>query len=70
MKYICLISWPLGFRPAPGTAQLQASPVTKKVRSLVSWLVQLDSPGTALTVGEWIRPGGKTSGIGRGLFLT
>ena len=38
-----------------------------------SWLVQVDNPGTALTVGGWIRPGGgegggKTRGAGKGLF--
>ena len=44
---ICLISWPLGFRLAPGTASLQASPVFKKVGGMPSWWVQLDSPGTA-----------------------
>ena len=40
----------------PGT-QLQASVVSKKVGGLPSWLVQLDSPGTAVKVGGWIRPG-------------
>ena len=51
-------------------ARLQASPVSKKVGGLLSWLAQLDSPGIALKVGVWIRPGGgggKTSGAGRGL---
>ena len=43
------------FRLAPGTARLQASPVSKKVGGLTSWSIQLDSPGTALTVGGWIR---------------
>ena len=51
--------WPLGFCLASGTAQLQACPVSKKVGGLVPWLVQLDSPGTALTVGGWIRPRGQ-----------
>ena len=37
-------TWPLG---------------AKKVRNLPSWSVQLDSPGTALTVGRWLRPGGQ-----------
>ena len=31
----------------------------KQVEGLASWSVQLDSPGTALTVGGWIRPGGQ-----------
>ena len=53
-------TWPLqGFRLASGTARLQASAVSKKVGGLLSWWVQLDSPGTALTVGGWIRPGGQ-----------
>ena len=42
--------------------------VTKKIGGVPSWSVQLDSPGTALTVGGWIRPGVKTSGVMRGLF--
>ena len=41
------------------TARRQASPVSKKVGGLLSWSVKLDSPGTALTVGGWIRPGGQ-----------
>ena len=41
-----------------GSARLEVSPVSKKVESLPSWSVQLDSPGAALTVGGWIRPGG------------
>ena len=61
--YVCLSdfakTWPLGFRFAPGAARLQASPVFKKVGGLSSWSVHLDSPGTALTVGRWIRPGGQ-----------
>ena len=40
----------------PGT-QLQASVVSKKLGALPSWLAQLDSPGTAVKVGGWIRPG-------------
>ena len=44
---------------APGAAQLQASPVSKKVGGLPSWSVELDSQGTALTVGGRIRPGGQ-----------
>ena len=49
--------WPLDFRLAPGAARLQASPkMPKNVGGLTSWSVQLDSPGTALTVGGWIRP--------------
>ena len=47
-------TWPLGFRLAPGAARLQASPVSKKVGDLPSWSVQLNSPGTALTVGGWM----------------
>ena len=38
-----------------------------------SWLAQLDNPGTALTVGGWIRPGGggaKLEGFGGGNFDT
>ena len=60
--------WPLGFRLASDAARLQASAVSKKVGGLTSWPVQLDSPGTALTVGVWIRPGGKINGVGRGIF--
>ena len=52
-------TWPLGFRLAPGAAQLLVSAVSKKVAVLPSWSVQLDSLGTALTVGGWIRPGGQ-----------
>ena len=63
--YICLFiylsdfvkMWPLGFCLEPGTAPLQASPVSKRVGGLLSRSVQLDSPGTALTVVGWIRPG-------------
>ena len=70
--YICLFdfvkTWPLGFRLAPDAARLQASAVSKKAGALTSWPVQLDSPGTALTVGGWTRPGGKINGVGRGLF--
>ena len=63
--YICVVlcdfvkTWPLGFRLAPGAARLQASPVSKKVGGLPSWSVQLNSPGTALTVGGWIPPWGQ-----------
>ena len=49
-------TWPLGFRLKPGAARLQTSAVAKKVWALLSWSVQLDIPGTALTVGGWIRP--------------
>ena len=42
---------------ALGAAWLQASAVFKKVGGLPSWSVQQDSPETAPTVGEWIRPG-------------
>ena len=49
-------TWPLGFRLAPGEARLQARPVPNNVGGLPSWSVQLHSPGTALTVGGWIRP--------------
>ena len=52
-------TWPLGLRLAPCAARLQAGPVPKNVEGLTSWSVQLDSPGTALTVGGWIRPGGQ-----------
>ena len=51
--------WPLGYHLVLGIAQLQASPVSKKVGGLSSWSVQLDFPGTALTVGGWIRSGGQ-----------
>ena len=54
--------WPLGFCPAPGTVWLQASAVSKKVGGLPSWSAQPDSPGTVLTVGGWIRPGGGGGG--------
>ena len=58
--------WPLGFRLAQGKAQLQATAVSKNVGGLPSWLVQLDSPGTSLTVGGWGSVlGGKTGGVGR-----
>ena len=50
---------PLGFHLASGAAQLQASVVPKNVWGLPSWLVQVNSPGTALTLGGWIRPGGQ-----------
>ena len=53
---ICLISLKRGHYVF---AWLQARPVSKKVGRLPSWWVQLNSPGTALTVGEWIRPGGQ-----------
>ena len=56
-------TWPLGFSLAPGAARLQASAVSKNVGGLPSWSVQLDSPATALTMDEWIRPVGvKQSG--------
>ena len=42
----------VGLSPAPGQSGGQ------KVGGLPSWSVQLDSPGVALTVGGWIRPGG------------
>ena len=51
-------TWSLVFCLGPGTARLQASPMSTKVGGLTSWSVQLDSPGTALTVGGWIRPWG------------
>ena len=44
--------------------------MSKIVGGLPSWSTQLDSSGTTLTVGGWIRPGGKTSGVGRGYFAT
>ena len=52
-------TWPLGFRLVPDEAQVQASPASKIVGGLASWSVQLHSPGTALTAGGWIRPGGQ-----------
>ena len=52
-------TWPLGFRLASGAARPQASPVPKNVGGLTSWSVQLDSPGTSLTVGGRIRPWGQ-----------
>ena len=53
--YVCLISlkrghWVFG---------LQASQVPKNVGGMTSCSVQLDSPGTVLTVGGWIRPWGQ-----------
>ena len=47
-----------------------ANLVSKTVGGLPPLSVQLDIPGNALTVGGWIRLGGrvKTSGVGRGLF--
>ena len=54
----------------PG-ARLQASPVSKNVGGLLSWLAQLDSPGIALKVGVWIKPGGvKLVGQGGGCVDT
>ena len=51
--------WPaLTFHLTPRIAWLQASAVSKNVAGLPSWSAQVDSPGTALTVGAWIRPGG------------
>ena len=45
--------------------------MSKNVGGLPSWLVQLDSPGTALTLDEWIRPGGaKQLGREGGYFDT
>ena len=52
-------TWSLVFCLGPGAARLQASPMSTKVGGLTSWSVQLDSPGTALTVGGWIRPWGQ-----------
>ena len=49
----------MGTRFLPDTAWIQATQVSKKVGGLTSSLVQLDSPGTALTVGGWIRPWGQ-----------
>ena len=34
-------------------------PVSKKVGDLPSWSEQLGRPGTALTLGGWLRPGGQ-----------
>ena len=51
--------WSLGYHLVPGIAQLQASLVSKKVGGLSSWSVQLDIPGTSLTVDGWIRSGGQ-----------
>ena len=52
-------TWALGFCLMPVAAWIQATQVSKKVGGLTSSLVQLDSPGTALTVGGWIRPWGQ-----------
>ena len=62
VSYIDIYLWSLGFRLVPGATRLQASAVSKKVGGLTSWSVELDSPGTALIVGGWIRPGGKLVG--------
>ena len=51
-------TWLLGFRLATDASLLQASAVSKKLEGLPSWSLQLDSPGTAPTVGGWIMPGG------------
>ena len=55
-KYINLSefvkTWTLGFRLAPGAAQLQRTGA-KNVVGLASWSAQADSPGTALT-GGWM----------------
>ena len=54
--HICLNSLKQGFRLAP--AGHQASAVSKNVGGLGSWsAAHAGSPGTALTVGGWIRPG-------------
>ena len=45
-------------------------PVSKKVGGLPSWSVQLGSPGTALTVGGWLRPGGQNKWGREGAVLT
>ena len=63
-------TWPLGFRLAAGEARTQTSPASKKVGGFASWSVQLDSPGTALTVGRWIRPGGENQWGREGAVLT
>ena len=59
-------TWQLGFCLALGTAWLQASAVSNIVVGLRSWSAQLDNPGTALTVGGWIRLGAVFT---RGLWL-
>ena len=52
--------WPaLTFYLVPGIAWVQAGVVSNNVGRLPSWSVQVDSPGPALTVGAWIRPGGQ-----------
>ena len=52
-------------RFSPGAGH-QASVVSKNVGGLASWsAAQADSPGTALTVGGWIRPGEQTRGVER-----
>ena len=53
--YVCLIS----LKPGHWVFGLQASQVPKNVGGMTSCSVQLDSPGTALTVGGWIRPWGQ-----------
>ena len=63
-------TWPLGYRLVLGIARLQASLVYKKVGGLPSWSAQLNSPGTALTVGGWIRSGGQNWWGREGAVLT
>ena len=63
-------TWPLGFRLVLGVARLEASLVPKNVGHLMSWSVQLDSPGTALTVCGWIRPWGQNKWGREGAVLT
>ena len=64
-RRVVLLCYVLACRFSPGAG---VSAVSKRVGGLPSWSVQLDGPGTALTVGGWIRPGGKTSGVGGELF--
>ena len=54
----------MNISPAPG------QPGAQKCRRLASWSVQMDSPGTALTVGggSGLRVMIKTSEVERGLF--
>ena len=60
--YIGLISSNVAIRFSPVAGRIPAPDqciVQKSRGGLVSWSAQLDSPGTTLTVGGWIRPGGQ-----------
>ena len=65
-------TYPLGFHLASGAARLQASVVPKNVWGLLSWLVQMNSPGTQCLNTGWVDQawGAKQVGWGGGSFDT